>query len=275
MPGLRILVVRLGAMGDIVHALPAAASLKQSFPHSHLAWAVEERWTPLLSQNPFIDEVISANRRSLGSLLAVRRRLREKAFDIAIDFQGLLKSALTASLARPESIYGFDYSQLREPLAALFYSRAVKTRAAHVVDQNLELAEAAGATVIVRTFAIPPGGPDGVLPDGDFVLASPFAGWTSKQWPLENYSQLGRRLMNEAGLRLVVNVPPDSGCELPNVWLHASGLDGLIDATRRAIGVVGVDSGPMHLAAALGKPGVAIFGPTDSARNGPYGSSFT
>src|SRR5688500_2352787 len=106
----RILVVRLGAKGDSSHALPAVASVKQSFPHSHLGWAVDERWKPLLEGNPFVDEVIGVGRRTLSSMLSLRRRLRSAHFDTAIDFQGLIKSALTASLARPERIFGFDRS---------------------------------------------------------------------------------------------------------------------------------------------------------------------
>ncbi|HYP09340.1 MAG TPA: glycosyltransferase family 9 protein [Bryobacteraceae bacterium] len=263
----RILVVRLGAMGDIIHTLPAVASVKQSFPHCHLAWAVEERWAPLLEGNPFVDEIILIGRRTLSGMLALRRRLRAARFDAAIDFQGLLKSAITASLGRPERIFGLHRSQARESLAALFYSAATKTTAAHVVDRNIELAASAGATAIARTFFVPTGRPEGTLPAGDFVLANPLAGWGSKQWPLEHYLQLAARL----DLPLVLNVPRP--VEAPGAHVHVSGIPGLIDATRRAVAVVGVDSGPLHLAAALGKPGVAIFGPTDPSRNGPYGSS--
>jgi heptosyltransferase-1 len=265
----RILVVRLGAMGDIIHTLPAVASVKQSFPQSHLAWAVEERWMPLLEGNPFVDEVIAVGKRTLSNMLALRRRLRAGAFQTAIDFQGLLKSALTASFARPERIFGFDRSQAREPLAALFYSGAIKTAATHVVDQYKEIAAGSGATAVARSFFIPEGRPEGTLPPGDFILANPLAGWGSKQWPLEMYLDLARRL----DLPLVLNVP--QSIDAPGVYVHVSGLSGLIYATRRAAAVIGVDSGPLHLAAALGKPGVAIFGPTDPARNGPYGGSLT
>ena len=263
----RILVVRLGAMGDIIHTLPAVASVKQSFPQAHIAWAVEEKWMPLLEGNPFIDERIGVRRRNLPNFLALRRRLRAKRFEFAIDFQGLIKSAITANLARPDRIYGFHRSQAREPWAALFYSSSIRTSATHVVDQYVELAAGAGATAIARSFFIPEGRPEGKLPDGDFVLANPLAGWGSKQWPLESYLELAKRL----DLPLVLNVP--SPIIAPGAFVHVSGLPGLIHATRRATAVIGVDSGPLHLAAALGKSGVAIFGPTDPARNGPYGAS--
>src|SRR5579862_7803964 len=104
----RILVVRLGAMGDIIHTLPAAASLKQNHPSSHLTWAVEPRWAPLLEGNPFIDRVVLLHRDSLGGLLESWRDLRDASYDFAVDFQGLLKSALTAAAARPTRIFGFD-----------------------------------------------------------------------------------------------------------------------------------------------------------------------
>lgn len=263
----RILVVRLGAMGDIVHSLPAVASLKHSHPGSHLTWAVEPQWEPLLEGNAFIDRIVPLRRQSLRGLFETWRDLRVANYDFAVDFQGLMKSALVASAARPERIFGFHQSQLREPAAALFYSNKTLSRAPHVVDRNLDLAAAAGAANVLHVFPLPPGRPEGDLPPGDFVLASPLAGWRSKQWPIEYYHALAARLLGEVGIPLVLNGPPEAGFQ------HQSSLAGLIYATRRAAAVVGVDSGPLHLAAALGKPGVAIFGPTDPARNGPYGDS--
>jgi heptosyltransferase-1 len=263
----RILVVRLGAMGDIVHSLPAVASLKHSHPGSHLTWAVEPQWEPLLEGNAFIDRIVRLRRQSFRGLFETWRDLRVADYDFAVDFQGLMKSALVASAARPERIFGFHQSQLREPAAALFYSHKTLSRAQHVVDRNLDLAATAGAFNVLHAFPLPPGRPEGDLPHGDFVLASPLAGWRSKQWPIEHYHALAARLLRELGIPLVLNGPPEAGFQ------HQSGLHGLIYATRRAAAVVGVDSGPLHLAAALGKPGVAIFGPTDPARNGPYGDS--
>ncbi len=273
MKPIRILIVRLGAMGDVLHTLPAAASLKQSFPHSHIAWVIEQKWAALLQGNPFIDEVTHADRHSIGSVLALRRHLQSTKWDLAVDFQGLIKSALAASFARPERIVGFHRSELREKLAALFYSAHVRTTAQHVVDRNLELAFGAGASNVVRSSFIPEGQAEGELPGGDFVLANPQAGWASKQWPLENYVELAKRLC-EFGHQLVLNVAaPLHG--LLDVRQHVSGLPGLIHATRKAVAIVGVDSGPLHLAAALGKPGVAIFGPTNPDRHGPYGGTIS
>lgn len=267
----RILVVRLGSMGDVIHALPAVASLKHSFPHSRLSWVIKPRWAPLLEGNPFVDEIIPFTR-SAREILATRRLLRRERFELAVDLQGLIQSALVAASARADKIVGLARTQARESFAAMFYSSAVRTNAVHRVDRYLELVAAAGASNLLRTFPLPPGKPEGTLPEGPFVLACPLAGWGSKQWPLGHFAELAGRLK----LPLVVNGPPDSEDVLKQIegaHVHLSGLEGLIDATRRAQAIVGVDSGPVHLAAALGKPGVAIYGPTDPASHGPYGGT--
>ena len=272
MNGPRILVVRLGAMGDIIAALPAVASLKHSIPHSKIVWVVESKWSPLLEGNPYVDSLLLFDRRTLTGLRKAWHELRAERFDLGVDFQGLIKSALVATVARPERIFGFSTPHVRESPASWFYSTKVSIRSPHAVERNLDLAAAAGASNILRTFPLPNGEPEGHLPKGDFVLASPLAGWGAKQWPLEYYSELARKLRRDCGLPLVLNSPHP--LRVDGVETHVSGIPGLIYATRRATAVIGVDSGPMHLAAALSKPGVAIFGPTDPALNGPYGGTF-
>ena len=259
-------------MGDVLHVLPAVASLKASHPSARITWAIEPQWAPLLEGNPHIDRLLPVRRGSLARLLATWRELRSESYDYAVDFQGLLKSALVAKAARPGRLFGFDWSQVRERPATLFYSDSVRSHAIHRVDQYLDLAAAVpGTNIRVSEFALPEGRPDGELPSGDFVLTSPLAGWRGKQWPLEFYGALAARLQRELSLPLVCNVPSTGSLPaIEGVGIHVSSLAGLIWATRRATAVVGVDSGPMHLAAALAKPGVAIFGPTDPARNGPY-----
>jgi heptosyltransferase-1 len=270
-----ILVVRLGAMGDILHTLPAVRALKLGHPLELLVWVVEPKWAPLLEQNPFVDRIVTLDRHSFRGLLAARRALREFTYRFAVDFQGLLKSAAVAVAAQPATIYGFAANQVRERAAAVFYQHKISSSAVHVVDRNLDLAAAAGAICEgLPCFPLPPGRPEGDLPAGDFVLASPLAGWTSKQWPMAHYRALAERLRSELGIPLVLNGPPGAPFgDIAPAIAHYSGLPGLIDATRTAAAVVGVDSGPLHLAAALEKSGVAIFGPTDPARNGPYGAS--
>jgi heptosyltransferase-1 len=281
----QILVVRLSSMGDVIHTLPAVASLKHSIPNSRLTWLIRPRWAPLLEGNPYVDEFILVER-SFTASFAEARRLRARHFDLAVDFQGLIQTAALAFAAKPAKLAGFDRKRVRERPAALFYTCEIETRAEHIVERNLELAAgslvlAAGASDLAAevcrphslpTFPLPPGAPEGSLPAGKFILASPLAGWGAKQWPMQRWSELASLL----DLPLVVNGPADAAPVLQQIrgaLVHLSGLPGLIDATRRARAVIGVDSGPLHLAAALAKPGVAIYGPTDPARNGPYGGT--
>ncbi len=272
-----ILIVRLGAMGDIIHALPGAAALKTSFPAAHITWVVEPRWAPLLEGNGLANQIVLFQRRQPATWIETRSQLRARHYDLAVDFQGLIKSALVAHFAAPERLVGFAPGIVRERPATWFYSNSVKPESVHVVDQALELA--AGASGIAPplgacSFPLPTGSPEGTLPDQPFAFACPFAGWTSKQWPLEHYEQLAGMLRTRLGMPLVFNGAPGSLPDLSWALKHESGIPGLIDATRRAALVIGVDSGPLHLAAALNKSGVAIFGPTDPVRNGPRGGDF-
>jgi heptosyltransferase-1 len=261
-------------MGDIIHSLPGAASLKHSFPAARISWVVEPRWVPLLEGNGFVDRIIVFRRDDPVSWKRTKDELRSERYDLAVDFQGLTKSALIAHVARPERIAGFGAGVVRERPAGLFYSNRVESKAVHVVDQALDLAAGAGASNLVRSFPLPSGTPEGRLPDGAFALASPLAGWGSKQWPLEYYEKLAALLKSRLGIPLVLNGAPGFVPAVPGTLAHESGVAGLIDATRRATLVVGVDSGPLHLAAALNKAGAAVFGPTDPVRNGPYGGDF-
>ena len=288
----RIFIVRLGAMGDVIHTLPAVADLRKGFPDAYIGWAIERRWSALLEGNPHIDRVITVGlhdwRRatlraeSWRQAAAFARDLRNSDFDLAIDFQGLLKSAAIARLCRARLCAGFERSFLREPLAGLAYNQRVVPSQPHVVDRYRELTAfatglpAAGAA----TFTLPPG-ETSRLPER-FVLASPQAGWGTKQWPPDHYSALAARIRAEHGIPLLVDCAPSDQALAEDICRnapagavvrHPSTISQLIAATRRAEAVIGVDSGPLHLAAALDKPGVAIFGPTDPERNGPYGSS--
>ena len=262
-------------MGDVIHTLPAVAALRRSFPEGTLNWLIRPRWAPLLAGNPHVDRAIPLAR-EVGATLRTIETLRQDHFDLAVDFQGLMQSAGVAKAAGAVKLVGFGKGAVREKLAAALYSQTVEPTSAHVVDRNMELASAAAGVPMesrAREFPLPIGAPEGSLPQPPFVLASPLAGWGSKQWPLERWSELAALL----DLPLVVNGPPSSQSDLSMIKgavVHLSGVAGLIDATRRATVVIGLDSGPLHLAAALAKPGVALFGPTDPARNGPYGTSF-
>jgi len=271
-----ILIVRLGAMGDIIHALPGVVALRHSFPAAHITWVVEPRWVPLIEGNGLVDQIVIFHRHQPNTWMRTRRELRARNYDLAVDFQGLIKSALVAHFAGPERIAGFAPGVVRERPASWFYSTCVRTSAVHVVDQALDLAVGAGAVPVQvpPLFPIPAGTPEGTLPAQPYALACPLAGWTSKQWPMEHYEALAQMLRVRLGLPLVFNGTQGSLPETQWAMRHESGISGLIDATRRAALVIGVDSGPLHLAAALNKSGVAIFGPTDPARNGPRGGDF-
>ncbi len=265
-------------MGDILHTLPAVATLRRSFPRARITWMIEPRWRPLLESNPAIDEIAEFDRGGgTGGMWRSARALRGREFDLAIDFQGLIKSAAALRLAAGSAVRWGKQHPREWPARLLYTKVAPVTDSLHIVEQHLELAQAAGGQERCLEFPLPQGRPEGALPAGRFVLASPMAGWVSKQWPLEYYGELARRLDEELSLRLVLNMAPGSEAAVSGVpgisAIHVSGITGLIDATRRAAAVVGVDSGPLHLAAALSKPGVALFGPTDPARNGPYGGT--
>ena len=288
-----ILIVRLGAMGDVIHTLPAAVELKRCFPLARIAWAIESRWAPLLRDNPYVDEVFEiplgrwrkakfsrATRREFADF---RLNLRQAKFDLAVDFQGLIKSAVVAFFSRAERVYGFDRSSLREPFSAVFYSNHTSTDAEHVVDRYRELAASVRGLRPKGPvdFPLPEGSPKVGLPPR-YVIASPLAGWGAKQWPAEHFSTLANLLWSRLAIPLLVDCAPNeeqiastiaAGADAGAVVVHASTIAELISATRGASAVVGVDSGPLHLAKALGRPGVAIFGPTDPRRNGPYGES--
>jgi heptosyltransferase-1 len=180
---------------------------------------------------------------------------------------------------------GFETAALREPFAAKFYTEQVGATGAHVVDQNLSAVRrlVGGADGAIE-FPLPEGECSAALPPGDFVLTTPVAGWGSKQWPSRHYARLAGLIHQGLGMPLVLDCAPgDVGyvqeiarsAPPESVVVHSSTIPQLIGATRRARAVLGVDSGPLHLAAALGKPGVAVFGPTDPARNGPYGGTLT
>ena len=291
----RLLLIRLGALGDVIHTLPAAALLRRALPRADITWAVEPRWAPLLAGNPALDRVLEVplktwrkqpfSAKTVRALRTLRDDLRIRRFDASIDFQGLLKSAVLGWAAKPAATVGFERGALREPWAARFYTQQFAPYRRHVVDKNLALARAVAgvsAESPVEWF-LPPGERSPDLPAGDFLLASPLAGWKAKQWPTERYAELAVLSWRERGLPVVLDCAPSDELGLREIVgqapagacrLHVSSLTQLIGATRCARVVLGVDSGPLHLAAALGKPGVALFGPTDPERNGPYASSF-
>jgi heptosyltransferase-1 len=303
----RLLIVRLGSMGDIIHTLPAATALRQAFPAASMGWVVEERWAELLCTlptprsgprsplRPLVDRIHAVNtakwrksRRSLQAwqeIAAALSELRAPGYQQAVDFQGAARSALIARWSGAPVIYGA--AQPRENVASMAYTRQVIARGTHVVEQNLSLAEAvAGRVLPLPAVQFPydetaqQACAQQLREEGiaDFVLMNPGAGWGAKRWPAERYGDLARQLAAD-GLTSLINVGPGEQ-ELLERAVGASGgaargrvcsLAQLIALTGRARLFIGGDTGPLHLAAARGIPVVAIFGPTDPARNGPFG----
>lgn len=305
----RILIVRLSAMGDVIHTLPAAQALRNAFPDAMIGWIIEERWAELLcapgtarrgprsAERPLADWVHAVNlkewQRSLFSVATLQQiakvwnDVRSVGYDVAIDLQGAIRSAVLARWSGARVVYGA--AEPRESPASLWYSRKVITRGSHVIEQNLSVVEAVAGTKLAlpqTPLPVDAGEQERCAADlttdgvGDYAILNPGAGWGAKRWPAQRYGEVARALWQE-GLRPLINIGPGEESLFQEVN-EASGavarptkptITGLIGLTRRAKLFIGGDTGPLHLAAALKVPVVGIFGPTDPARNGPYGTS--
>lgn len=304
----RILIVRLGSMGDVIHALPAATLLRRAFPSARLGWVIEERWTELLcapgtpragsrcAGRPLLDAVHTVNTLAWRSApfsdktwkeaWGAWRATRGAKYQLVVDFQGAVRSAIMARSIGAESVVGFE--RPREHAASVFYTHTVEAAGAHVIEQNTELAGAiAGVPAQVPEIEFPL---DAAAEEScqrrlrlhgvrQFAILNPGAGWEGKQWPAERYGEVARGLAS-MGLRCLINFGPGeeelaraaTGASAGAAEAVPSSLSELIAFSRRAQLFIGGDTGPMHLAAALGVPVVALFGPTSPTRNGPLGT---
>jgi heptosyltransferase-1 len=287
MPDAKFLLVRLGSLGDIVHALPSAAALRDTFPSARIDWIVDPKWMRILEGNPDISEVIALDRKSAGGIRATVRKLRAANYSCALDFQALYKSALLPWWAQIPRRIGFKSSYAREGLAALFYTERLNPRGPHKVDHNLTLAEHAGARPSTPRFPLSIRAEDDEAVScelaarslHEFFVLNPGGGWRSKCWPAERYGELHRQLYESRGWCGVLTYGPGE-IELAERAKQAAGnsplaaidlkLGPLMALFRRAKFVVSADTGPLHLASALGMPTIGLFGPTDPARNGPF-----
>lgn len=306
----RLLIVRLSAMGDVIHTLPAAQALREAFPNAMIGWLIEERWAELLcaagtsrrgarsARRPLVDWVHTVSlaewRKSLFTISTLHQiaktwnDVRAAHYDVAVDLQGAIRSSVLARWSGAWIVYGA--AEPREAPASLWYTHPVIARGEHVIEQNLSVAEA----VAQRKTGVE--SPRDVFPRDveaerrvdqrlqaagicELAILNPGAGWGAKRWPAERYGHVARALA-ERGVRPVLNCGPGED-ELARAAAVASGgaatpmkcsITELIALTRRAKLFIGGDTGPLHLAAALKVPVVAIFGPTDPARNGPYGT---
>ena len=304
----KILIVRLGAMGDILHALPAATSMRAALPDATIGWLVERKWTELLAAKDqtcgpvvnVIHEVDTQRWRkqtlSAGTHAEISssfRAIRAMHYDVVLDFQGSIKSAAFSALSGGRLRAG--YVNPREPLARFFYSQRFPRLGDHVIEQNHGLAVQALKKYLdehqAKSNLLAPELPhdpaaaawaqDEIqrLGIASFVIINPGAGWGAKQWPPERFGEVARALAVH-GLKTLVNAAKGEE-SLAAPVIQASGgnafelrctISQLIALTRRARLFIGGDTGPLHLAAAIGIPVVGLFGPTDPARTGPFGT---
>lgn len=295
----KILIVRLGAIGDVVHTLPALACLRRAFPQAHLAWAVERGGAAkLLGGNPYLDELIELDlrgwRKSLTkaeTMAAIRGSvagLRAGKFDLSLDFQGLLKSAAVAWLARVPRRIGFAKQALREPASRWLLTETVAANDDHhVIQKNLQLVRHLGCDVTGEfEFPIAVDAEDERFAReqvdacaGALAILNPGGGWATKLWHTSEFAAVADLLWEAYGIRSAVTYGPGEQSRAQAVVAQshtgaafplASTLKQFLALAGRAKLFLGGDTGPMHLAAAARTPIVALFGPTSARRNGPF-----
>ena len=295
---MRILIIKLGAIGDIIHTLPALVLIRTHFPDAEISWAAEARSAEVLRGNPLIDNLIEVDTKSLrgGKVLENMlvqgtrqlRNLRQFDFDIAIDFQGLLKSGMIAKLSGARKRWGFGSAELREPAARVFYTRTARIpKMTHVIRRNLRLASAAlGISPAEIDLEFPIFTPAELKLEAqevanhttaNFALLNPAGGWVTKLWHPEKYGQVADMLWAEFGMGSIIVTGPNE-IDLANEVLSSSrsgktiavqpSLKGFYELAKMAELYIGGDTGPTHLAIAGGTPIVGIFGPTEWWRNG-------
>lgn len=294
---MRVLIVKLGAIGDIVHALPAAAAIKRNIPDAEISWVVEKRSADILRDSPVIDRLIEIDTRKkhirnahgkMPGLSSQASILRRNRYDISLDMQGLLKSGLVSRIAVAKERWGFSRESLREPVSRFMLDRTVKIPPrTHIIRKNLRLAgQALGFDGEIEEIEFPIGtkteyrveAEDIVQAAGErFTLLNPAGGWVTKLWPAQNYGKLADRIYEDLGIRSVIVTAPNEA-ELAEKATAASKSDAIITATPTLKGLyelakrteiyIGGDTGPTHIAIAAGSPVVGIFGPTEWWRNG-------
>jgi len=291
-PTARFLIVRLSALGDVILTLPVASALRERFPQARIAWIVEERNAPILAGHPAVDEIIAVPRRwykSWGQIRRIRHTLKERSFDVALDVQSLSKSALLAWLSGARFRVGFARPQGRE-LAPWLATHRVPPSGSHVVEIFLSLLRVLGIEsprVEFKLFETPEEAEwaQSVLAElelvGRFAVINPGAAWPCKRWPFHRFAAVAKFLHYALALPTLVLW----GSQIERTWAEAivaqagqgcrlappTNLRQMAAILRRASLMISADTGPLHMAAALGVPCVGLFGPTDPARVGPYG----
>lgn len=295
---MRILIVKLSSIGDVVHTLPALAAIRRALPDAEISWAVEKSAAEILRQNPFLENLIEIDTKSLRkreqfgkSVSTAREQLRELRalkFDITLDFQGLLKSSTIAKLAKSKRIYGFAKQNLREPASRFLLTDKVKVaQKTHIIVKNLKLAEEAlNISVPKNNFEFPIFTADEhkleaekiIKETGEnFAILNPAGGWTTKLWHAKKFGALADKLWEENNLISVITTAPNEinlaekvlqNSKSAKVLLAQPSLKGFYELSKSAKIYIGGDTAPTHLAVAAITPIVGIFGPTEWWRNG-------
>jgi heptosyltransferase-1 len=282
---MNVLIVRLGALGDVVHTIPAAAALRAAFPSAHIDWLVDARHRAIVDLVTAIDRSITLERPTPSGWSKAIGILRQVHYDVALDLQGLLKSAVLARASGAARVVGFSIWHLREKTARPFYSDVHDPDGGHVIAKNLRLLRALGVNDEEVRFPIadtPSAALDAVrhrIGPRPFALINAGAAWPNKRWPPERFGQLAAFLREECGLQPVILWGP--GEELLAAQVTASASATAIEAPRTSVTdlvalarasslVISGDTGPLHIATAVGTPTVSLFGPTDPQRNGPF-----
>jgi ADP-heptose:LPS heptosyltransferase len=283
----RFAVVRLGSLGDIVHTFPAVAALRDFFPAADIVWLTHPRWVELVSSSALATEIWPVDSRDLASVRRVVGQLRSRRWDAGIDYQGLWKAAFLPFLGGVKKRIGFSSATVREYGVPILYTDRVDAKCAHVAEQNGELSAHAGALRGIAPFTLRVNVSDSALVKGDlekqgisrYVVLSPGGGWRSKCWPVDRFGALCERISRELAIPCIVNYGPgekqlagavQTKCGQGKSVAYDGELGPLMALLKNADCIIGGDTGPLHLAVALGTPAVALFGPTDPRRNGPF-----
>lgn len=278
--------MRLGALGDLVHTVPAVAALRQALPNARLDWVVDARHAAFLDLVMPIDRVLPLERSDAVGWVDMVRRLRPSDYDVALDFQGLMKSAVLARASGARRVIGFSIWHLREKGARPFYSEVERgAPTTHVIQKNLGLLATIGvhATAIEVPLAVRSSAArDQVRAEAGgraLALLNPGAAWPNKRWPAPRFAEVAVFLREVRGLAPIVVWGPGEEALAQAVVEACHGaarlappttMSDLVELSRDAALMVSGDTGPLHIAAAAGTPVVAIFGPTDPERNGPW-----
>ncbi len=287
-----IVIVKLSAIGDVLHAVPAAVALKKAFPTARIGWAVEGRAADVLAGHSAIDHLFRLPRGWLKSPRAVwwlRQQLRSFDAEVTVDMQGLFKSMVVTALSGGSTRIGYARPESREQ-AWIAYTHAIRPATAHVITRHCELLAPLGIKSPAIEFNMPrwPVSRSRVNEwfrelrfDSSPVVMNPGAGWGSKLWPVERFAAVAGELRQRHGVRsLVVWGGGDERAAAEQIVADAGGAAILAPATtlqdlgevcRQARLFISSDTGPLHLAAAVGTPCVGLFGPVPANRNGPYG----